>query len=258
MRYTISFSPSPTSLLWQRGSQWLGQDTLNGRSLPQPCFRDIDPERLAELTRASRRYGFQATIVPPFRLVERISEADLLSALAGFTDRQRPIPLSSFAIDQFNGCFCLRPVRHSAALQALAANCVRSFDHCRAPLTPSELARRKAAQLSSQEKINLAIWGYPYVFEQFRFHFALTARMAEGREKEAIHAALLETFNSLLADPLMVDALCLFVESALGQPMRCLCRFPFPLPSSTPEECIHHDQQLLPKNLYSGYQCHPA
>ena len=112
--------------------------------------------------------------------------------------------------------------------------------------------------LSGPEKINLAIWGHPYVFGQFRFHFTLTARMAEGREKEAIHAALIQTFGTLLADPLMIDALCLFGEPAPGQPMRCLHRFPFPSFNPEPEECIAHDQQLLPKDLYSGYQCHSA
>jgi hypothetical protein len=120
------------------------------------------------------------------------------------------------------------------------------------------MARRKAAMLSGQEKKNLEIWGYPYVFEQFRFHFTLTTRMAEGREKEVIHAALIETFAPLLEAPPAIDALCLFVETVAGQPLRCLYRFPFPFSSSPPEECSAHDQQLLPKDFYPGYQCHPA
>jgi hypothetical protein len=120
------------------------------------------------------------------------------------------------------------------------------------------MARRKAALLSGQEKKNLEIWGYPYVFEQFRFHFPLTARIAEGREKEWIHAALIETFGPLLEGQLAIDALCLFVEPASGQPLRYLLRFPFPSSSPQPEECSAHDQQLLPKDLYPGYQCHPA
>lgn len=258
MRYAISFAPPAHSLLWQQGSRWLGWDALSGQSLPRPRFRDVDPERIAELTRAPAHYGFHATIVPLFRLMKNISETDLLGRLAEFASRQSPLPLSSFAIALFSSFFCLRPVRHSSALQALASFCIREFDHCRAPLTPSELARRKAAPLSGQEKNNLEIWGHPYVFEQFRFYFTLTARMTEGREQEAIHAALMETFSSLLADPLVIDALCLFVEPAFGQPLRCLYRFPFPFQSTEPEECIAHDQQILPKNFYPGYQCHFA
>ncbi len=258
MRYAISFAPHKDSPLWQQGSRWLGWDALNGQSQPHPRFRTMDPERFAALTWTPRHYGFQVTLVPPFRLKERIRETELVGALAEFTARQQPISLSSLEISEFNGSFCLRPVHHSPELLALASHCVREFNRCRTPLTPSELARRRAAMLSGQEKINLVIWGHPYVFGQFRFHFTLTARMVEEREKETIHAALLETFGPLLSDPLMLDALCLFGETDQGEPMRCLYRFPFPTFNPEPEECIHHDQQLLPQNLYPGYQCHPA
>ena len=181
-----------------------------------------------------------------------------LDALAEFASQQLPMALSSFEIAQRNGSFCLRPVHHSQAAQTLASLCIRAFDRYRAPLTPSELARRKAAMLSGQEKKNLEIWGYPYVFEQFRFHFALTAHITDRREKEAVHAALTETFGPLLASPLMLDALCLFAEPASGEPMRCLYRFPFPPFNPEPEECIAYDQLLLPQNFYPGYQCHSA
>jgi len=258
MRYAISFAPPAQSPLWLQGSRWIGWDALNGQPQAHPCFRALDPERIAELTWSPRYYGFQATIVPPFRLMEQISETDLLGALADFTACQRHMALSPLEVAEFNGSFCLRPVHHSPALHNLASHCVRAFNSYRAPLTPSELARRRAAMLSGQEKINLALWGHPYVFGQFRFHFTLTARIPEGREKEAIHAALTQVFGSLLANPLMFDALCLFVEPAAGQPMRCLHRFPFPLSSSEPEEYTAHDQQILPKDLYSGYQCYPA
>lgn len=258
MRYAISFAPRKNSPLWQQGSRWLGWDALNGQSQPHPHFRTMDPERFAALTWTPRHYGFQVTLVPPFRLMEQISETDLVGALAEFTARQQPILLSSLEIAEHKGTFCLRPVHHSPELQTLASHCVREFNCCRAPLTPSELARRRAAMLSGQEKINLAMWGHPYVFGQFRFQFTLTARMDEGREKEVIYAALIETFGPLLANPLMLDALCLFGEPDQGEPMRCLYRFPFPTFNPEPEECNAHDQQILPQNLYPGYQCHLA
>lgn len=258
MRYAISIAPPPVSTLWQQGCQWLGWDACSGHSLLRPCFRGIDPERLEELTRTPAHYGFHATIVPPFRLAERVSEADLLQDLDVFAGRQRPFSLAPLEIALLSSFFCLRPVDHYPALQTLAALGIRAFDRFRAPLNPGELARRKAAMLSGQEKRNLEIWGYPYVFEQFRFHFTLTARMAEGREMALVHAALLETFSPLLPGPLLIDALCLFVEADVGEPMRCPYRFPFPPTSSEPEERNQYDSQLLQKNLHSGYQCHPA
>lgn len=258
MRYAISIAPLPASALWQQGSRWLGRDACSGHPLLRPCFRGVDPERLEELTRTSAHYGFHATIVPPFRLAEQVSEVELLQGLEDFAGRQRPLSLAPLEIALHSSFFCLRPIDHYPALQTLAALGIRAFDRFRAPLNPGELARRKAIMLSGQEKRNLEIWGYPYVFEQFRFHFTLTARMSEEREMNLIHTALLETFSPLLPGPLLIDALCLFVEADVGEPMRCRYRFPFPSTSSEPEERIHYDSQLLQKNLHPGYQCHPA
>jgi putative phosphonate metabolism protein len=258
MRYAIYFAPPPTSPLWHQGSRWLGRDALSGHSRQQPCFRGLEPESLAELTRTPARHGFHATLVPLFRLKEPLTEIDLQATLADFAVRQQPLRLPPLTLSQQDHFFCLRPSRHSPPLQVLASLCTREFDRFRAPLSPSELARCKAALLSGQERKNLELWGYPYVFEQYRFHFTLTGRMAEGKMKERVHGALVETFGPLLGEPLALDALCLFVEPEWGQPLRCLHRFPFSLPAPEPEERLHHDQQLLCQNLYPGYQCHPA
>jgi hypothetical protein len=218
----------------------------------------LDADTIIGLTRTPARYGFHATIMAPFRLKDGLQESELLDALTDFTTCQRQLTIPPLTVSQLDHFFCLRPVRHSSTLQGLASLCTRAFDRFRAPLHPSELARRKAAQLSGQEKKNLELWGYPYVFDQFRFHFTLTARMADGKCKDRVHLALLEIFEPLLDDPLMIDALCLFVEPAPGQPMRCVHRFPFSSPTHAIEERVAHDQQLLSKDVYPGYQCHSS
>jgi putative phosphonate metabolism protein len=258
MRYAIYYAPPPSSLLWQWGSRWLGRDARSGQLLTPPRFRGIDPERIAELTRLPRHYGFHATMTPPFRLNGKTTEAQLIDVLVDFVSRQQSLTIPGLELSQMNGFFCLQPARHSSPLQTLASLCMRAFDHCRAPLTPSELARRKTAVLSGQEKRNLELWGYPYVFEQFRFHFTLTARLSESREQELIHSALAEIFSPLLADPLVIDGLCLFVEPPSGQPMRCLHQFPFAPMSFGHEESTTHDHRCSEENLYPGYQCHSA
>ncbi len=258
MRYALFFAPSATSPLWHQGCQWLGRDACTGETLPQPSFRGIDTEIIVELTREPARYGFHATLMAPFRLKDGLDEPTLVKAVEDFASRQYPLSIPPLTVAQLDYFFCLRPMRYSAPLQALAAQCTRAFDRFRAPLNPSELARRKAAPLSGQEKKNLELWGYPYVFEQFRFHFTLTMRMAEGKCKDRVHVALMETFEPLLNEPLLIDALCLFIEPAPGQPLRCVHRSPFSTPSITFEDRVAHDQQLLPENLYPGYQCHSA
>lgn len=258
MRYAICYTPPVSSPLWQQGCRWLGRDAQSGHPLQQPCIRGLDPATLAELTRMPGRYGFQATLVPPFRLKEPLTETDLRAALADFAARQSSFALPPLTITQLEYCFCLQPLRHSTPLHTLAARCTRAFDRFRAPLTPSELARRKAALLSGQEKKNLELWGNPYVFEQFRFHFTLTGRMSAGRNKELVHTALVEFLGPVLDELLPCNGLCLFVEPVFGHPLRCLDRFPFSPPAPEPSERIAHDQHLQSQDLYPGYQCHPA
>jgi putative phosphonate metabolism protein len=258
MRYALFYAPPATSPLWLQGCRWLGRDAIGGISLAQPVFRGLDAEIIADVTRTPARYGFHATMVAPFRLKDDLLEQDLLKAMERFVAKQRQITIAPLTVSQLDNFFCLRPIRHSAALQGLSSLCTRAFDRFRAPLKPSELARRKAAQLTGQEKKNLELWGYPYVFEQYRFHFTLTARMASGKTKDRVHTGLLDLFEPLLDAPLLIDALCLFVEPAPGQPLRCLHRFPLPSQSPLNEERVAHDQQLLPQNLYPGYQCHSS
>ncbi|MGE4559732.1 MAG: DUF1045 domain-containing protein [Desulfobulbus sp.] len=258
MRYALFFAPPSTSPLWIQGSRWLGRDAVSGEVLAQPVFRNLDRETISELTRTPARYGFHATLVAPFRLKNGLVEHQLLDAAREFAADLQPLTIPPLTVSQLDHFFCLRPVRHSTPLQVMASLCTRAFDRFRAPLNPSELARRKAAQLSGQEKKNLELWGYPYVFEQFRFHFTLTVRMADGKCKDRVHTALLKTFEPLLDDPLVIDALCLFAEQAPGLPMRCLHRFPFTPPTPATGERVSHDQHPLPQNLYPGYQCHPS
>ena len=237
---------------------WLGRDAQSGKSLPQPRFRGLDPERLAELTQVPSHYGFHATLMPPFRLAERTTEADLLAALDEFAAEQRPIVLPPLELTEMDGFFCLRPLRHCPSLHTLASLCIRAFDRFRAPLSPSELARRKAAQLNGQEKKNLEIWGYPYVFEQYRCHFTLTARLTEGRGKEVVHAALAEFFGPLPVEPPPVDSLCLFIEPTQDEPMRCVHRFAFAPTHPGHENASAHDHHHSAQDLHPGYQRHSA
>jgi hypothetical protein len=67
--------------------------------------------------------------------------------------------------------------------------------------------------MSPRQRDNLARWGYPYVFEDFRFHMTLTGPLAERRRAE-VRRVLEDRFRPLVDTPVVVDALALFVEPA--------------------------------------------
>ncbi|MYF89607.1 MAG: DUF1045 domain-containing protein, partial [Boseongicola sp. SB0676_bin_33] len=75
----------------------------------------------------------------------------------------------------------LTPVGDAPALQCLAHNLVAELDWLRATPTGAELARRRAARLTSSQEANLLRWGYPYVMDEFRFHMTLTGKLTGTR-----------------------------------------------------------------------------
>ena len=89
------------------------------------------------------------------------------------------------------------PAAPAAELDRFAGDVVKAFDRFRAPLTEAEIERRNPDALSAEEFRNLCQWGYPYVFETFRFHMTLTGRVAAG-EAARVRAALDEVFGAVL------------------------------------------------------------
>lgn len=207
-RYALYFVPEPGSALERFGRDWFA-----GRPPGIPAAR------WAELTAEPRRYGFHATLKPPFRLREGLREADLLTAAESFAGEPAVVaaPLETALLDGF---LCLRPSRPEPALARLAEACVERLDRFRAPPTPVELARRRAQPLSSRQSALLECWGYPYVFDQFRFHMTLTGRRASDE------AAMLAARAVPPDEPLHVASLCLCVQTEPGADFSLLRRLP--------------------------------
>jgi len=70
-----------------------------------------------------------------------------------------------------------------AGLGRLAASCVTHFDGFRAPLSTADRGRRLAAHLTARQIGHVERWGYPYVFEDFRFHMTLTGALSADRQE---------------------------------------------------------------------------
>src|SRR5262249_29039213 len=82
----------------------------------------------------------------------------------------------------------------SIALDRLAADGVMAFDRFRRPLTSHEREQRLGAGLSERQIENLDRWGYPYVFEDFRFHLTLTGPI-DAERRGSILALLQARFQ---------------------------------------------------------------
>ena len=108
-------------------------------------------------------------------------------------------------------------------LGLLAAECVAALDPLRAPLSEAERARRRPERLDPRGRALLERWGYPHVFEAFRFHMTLTGRLAP-EDREAFLPLLAEAAADL--PDLAIDAVSLVIQEDAG-PFRLLRRIPF-------------------------------
>lgn len=195
-RYALYFLPEPDSALRRLERNWLS-------ALP------------AGLTAEARVYGFHATMKAPFRLAEGCDEAQLRAACAAFAARTAAIVEPPPVLAILDDFFALRPSRPSTAIQELGAACVRDFDRFRAPLNQDEKAKRLKAPLSPRHRHYLETWGYPYVFEEYRFHMTLTCRVETMAQLE-ITELLRPLVAEACAENLEIRSLCLVSQRPGG------------------------------------------
>jgi hypothetical protein len=187
------------------GAAVLGYDSAGKADVPHLRLDGISPVELAAFTETPRRYGFHATLAAPFYLNGR-SERELLDALDDLCSRTGPVPLGALQVGMLGDFVALTPVATDPALDELAGRCVEFFDAYRATLTAGDLARRTNGHLSPRQRANLDRWGYPYVFQDFRFHMTLTGALSTA-DGERIRAALAAAYAPLAGHAFDIDAL---------------------------------------------------
>ncbi len=218
-RYSIYFSPAPEARLHELGSRWLGRDAVSGKFLDPGLPPHLSREHWLEVTESPRRYGFHATLKPPFRLAEGARLEDLQAALRDFATAHNGFEAPALAIGILGNFLALTLVEPSGQFARLAAECVAQFDRFRASSTAEELDRRLSNGLSAREREHVLRWGYPYVFDTWKFHMSLTASLP-AQALQPLEQHLRERFASINPQPLAVDSVCIFHESQPGAPFR--------------------------------------
>ncbi|MEJ1120436.1 DUF1045 domain-containing protein [Phyllobacterium sp. CCNWLW109] len=217
MRYAIYFTPPSSDPLLKVAANWLGRNAFTGQPVRPPQIRNLAHEEVTKLTESARRYGFHATLKAPFHLTEGVEERELLSALMHFASSMRPVEIPKLKIANLDGFFALVPEEPVAKLNQLANDIVVAFDRFRAPPSVAEIARRNPEKMSVSERRNLEQWGYPYVFDDFRFHMTLTNPVAE-QDREKIAQMLSEFLEPVLEEPVEINNIALFIEAEPGAP----------------------------------------
>lgn len=208
-RYAIYYTPQ--GALADAGASWLGWDIAGGHAVAHPQLAGLDA---AELTRTPRKYGFHATIKPPFGLAESSDATRLGDDLTRLCAQLAPVRLDGLDIRAMGRFLALTPLGDQSALAAMAAGVVRALDAHRARPTKDDLARRRARPLSPAQERNLLAWGYPYVMDQFRFHITLTGPVKT--DPQGVAKALHGYFAPYLPRPCLIDSLTLAGQDTQG------------------------------------------
>ena len=225
-RYAVYFAPAKASPWWAFGAHWLGRDEQEDTPLAQPPLAQIAPDELRDITAAPRRYGFHATLKAPFSLGGGHTVDDLTARLHRFAATLKPVPLGPLHASVLGNFVALVPVQATDELEALACACVTELDDLRAPLSEADLTRRRIEHLDAREQALLQAYGYPYVLERFRFHFTLSGPLNPQSAQRVQQAVAAPVTQLSASSPLVLDRLCLFVESAPGQPFKRLADAP--------------------------------
>lgn len=203
-RYGIYYLPPPGAFA-QFGAAWVGWNVESGRSHAQ-----FDVDGIAGVTKSPRKYGFHATLKPPFRLAEGGDVGQLTSAVETLAKVTPPASTQALTLTRLGRFLALTPVGDASEISRLARACVIEIDTFRAPAAPQELVKRRAAGLNAQQDQMLLRWGYPYVLDAFRFHITLTDRLPKAdidHWSDAVSALL-----PALPAPFVIDAICLVGE----------------------------------------------
>lgn len=197
------------------GAEFLGRDSETGKEIPQPDLADFSQQRLRELTTDARRYGLHATLKAPFFLKKGLTEHDLFLSAARFITGRQSITLPRIKLTRIGSFFALVPSEESAEewmavknINKLAADAVIFFDSFRADPSKQELARRKPQQLNFRQKILLTAWGYPHVFDEYRFHITLTDKLHDHAEICLMEKKLHTYFAPACRENIIVSSIC--------------------------------------------------
>lgn len=186
-RYLIAYTPPPESPLARFGAGVLGYDCFSGADVPYTAVGGLEPAILRLMTIESRRRGFHAGFMTPFRLGAG-TEDDLVTALGRFAKGNCVVPVGPLVVAANGTRVVLRPAEDAARIEQLAASCGAAFS-------------------------SLCAGGSTAAATNGRAGFSMTlAEAVTGVELDTVASALARAFAPMAGDHFELDAVSLLRE----------------------------------------------
>ena len=219
IRYAVYHVPPPDDPLGRRAARWLGRDHWTGADYDYQPLGGFSAQDLEHITAAPRRYGFHATLRSPFTSKSAVEQTDLAARLRACVARIEPIDDLRLEIRRIGPFFALVPTKSVPELDQLAAACVTEFDDRRRPIGAGEMMARARAANTPRRRALLARWGYPFVFDEFRFHMTLTGPVDDA-DADRLEPVLADWFEECLQAPRRITTISLCGDPGGGAPFQ--------------------------------------
>ena len=224
-RYAVFLAPDAQSPLGRFGNEWLGRDPSGDEYLTPRTLDGHNAVEISNATKVPARYGFHATLKPPFHLKPDASVATFYDTLSDIVCRFPPVRIDHWKVRALGKFVALIPAAPCPVVESLAAALVEGLDGFRSPPTAAELARRRQSALTPRQEALLETWGYPYVMESFRLHFTLSGPLPE-LQLSALETMLQARIADIPEGHTFADV-AVFAEPKRGENFRLIRRFPF-------------------------------
>jgi hypothetical protein len=201
-RYAIYYIPDLP--LFQIGSDWLGWNSLTG----QETTLSANHHRITD---RPRKYGFHATMKPPFSLASNSTQGELQDAFQAFCATVSPATGGTLKISRLGRFLAMTQDVQSNDVTDLAASTVSHFDKFRAPLSDNDIQKRRQRRLTPEQDALMLRWGYPYVMQEFKFHMTLTGPL-QNDEIVSIEQLANTRFQEFIGQSLNIALLALLGE----------------------------------------------
>ena len=219
IRYAVYHVPPPDDPLGRRAARWLGRDHWTGADYGHQPLGDFSAQDFARITAAPRRYGFHATLRSPFTPKLAVEQTNLAARLRACAARIAPIDNLDLEIRRIGPFFALVPTKSVPELDQLAAACVTEFDDMRRPIGAGEIMARTRSANTPRRRALLARWGYPFVFDEFRYHMTLTGPVDDA-DTDRLEPVLADWFEECLQAPRRITTISLCGDPGGGAPFQ--------------------------------------
>ena len=179
-RVAIYFLPKKNSSLENFGKNLLGRDINKKKKISLTRRQKYFINRgftyfdeLKDYCEVPAKYGFHATLKAPFRLKRNVKTKNFYDVISHIAAQHSRFKIQGLKIVYSKKFTFITSRKPNKLLINLENDLVKHLDTFRAELNKTEIKKRIPDSLTFKQNKYLKEWGYPFVFDQFKFHMTL-------------------------------------------------------------------------------------